>query len=128
MNELDRMARPQPAPLDDPSAQARREVLEDAAAYLEEHLGDAAAPVIELLRRRDALGRAKYGTPLRVHNGRSAALDSLQEAADLLMYTTQGWLERPRQRSAWRRLQAHATRSILEALELRKGELEEEGA
>ena len=34
---------------------------------------------------RDAMGRAKYGTPLRVHNGRAPLVDALQEALDLMV-------------------------------------------
>lgn len=36
-----------------------------------------------LCEERDAMGRAKYGTPLRVNNGREPLVDALQEALDL---------------------------------------------
>jgi hypothetical protein len=38
---------------------------------------------------RDAFGRAKYGTPLRVVNGRDALVEVLQEALDAVAYARQ---------------------------------------
>lgn len=45
-----------------------------------------------LCEERDAMGRAKYGTPLRVHNGREPLVDALQEALDLAVYLHQAML------------------------------------
>mgnify|MGYP000969646827 CR=1 FL=1 len=42
-----------------------------------------------LCEERDAMGRAKYGTALRVHNGRDPLVDALQEALDLAVYLHQ---------------------------------------
>lgn len=41
------------------------------------------------MRERHELGRAKYGTGLRVWNGRDCAVDAYQEALDLAVYLTQ---------------------------------------
>ncbi len=45
--------------------------------------------VIEDMRQRDNIGRAKYGTPLQAHNGRNALFDAYQEALDLVVYLRQ---------------------------------------
>jgi hypothetical protein len=50
--------------------------------------------VIEDMRRRDAAGRAKYGTALQAHNGRDALVDAYQEALDLAVYLRQAIAER----------------------------------
>lgn len=42
----------------------------------------------DMLARHEA-GVAKYGTPLRVWNGRDAVVDAYQEALDLLVYAQQ---------------------------------------
>lgn len=44
--------------------------------------------------QRDALGRAKYGTPLQPHNGRDALVDLYQELLDAVVYTRQAIFER----------------------------------
>lgn len=46
----------------------------------------AVARAIEIGRERDVVGRARYGTPLQVHNGRDHLLDAIAEAADQLVY------------------------------------------
>lgn len=48
--------------------------------------------VIDLCKRKD-MGTAKYGTPLRTNNGRSALLDAYQEALDLCIYLKQLLME-----------------------------------
>lgn len=45
------------------------------------------------MKGRHELGVAKYGTPLRVWNGRDAVVDAYQEALDLAVYAKQA-LER----------------------------------
>lgn len=45
------------------------------------------------MRERHELGVKKYGTPLRVWNGRDPVVDAYQEALDLVVYATQA-LER----------------------------------
>ena len=50
--------------------------------------------VIEDFKRRDAMGRRKYGTTLQSHNGRDAMMDLLQELEDAVMYLKQVMVER----------------------------------
>lgn len=52
------------------------------------------AAVRDDLLRREALGKAKYGTSLQPHNGRDALLDAYEEALDLAVYLKQAILER----------------------------------
>lgn len=54
--------------------------------------------VIADMQERDRIGTAKYGTPLRVHNGRDALLDAYQEALDLVVYLRQVIEERQQER------------------------------
>jgi hypothetical protein len=49
--------------------------------------------LVELIRQRTALGKAKYGTVLRTRNGRDATMDALQEALDMCQYLTQRVME-----------------------------------
>jgi hypothetical protein len=49
--------------------------------------------VIADMRERDAIGRERYGTPLRASNGRDAILDAYQEALDLRVYLEQARAE-----------------------------------
>jgi len=51
--------------------------------------------LVELIRERDAMGRQKYGTPLRVWDGRDAIADPLQEALDLLVYLQRALMRVP---------------------------------
>lgn len=46
------------------------------------------------LRRRERLGRERYGTPLQAHNGRDALRDAYEEALDLACYLRQAIEER----------------------------------
>ena len=60
-------------------------------------IGNGHVIVTELLKdilARDGMGREKYGTSLRVGNGRDALNDSLQEALDLCFYLKQAIMER----------------------------------
>lgn len=50
--------------------------------------------VIEDMRARDYVGRARYGTALRPHNGRDALWDAYEEALDLCAYLRQAIAER----------------------------------
>lgn len=56
-----------------------------------------------LCEERDAMGRAKYGTALRVHNGREPLVDALQEALDLAVYLQQAWMRSRDARLWWAR-------------------------
>lgn len=42
--------------------------------------------VMDDMWKRDAMGRRKYGKPLRAHDGRSSLRDAYQEALDLAVY------------------------------------------
>ena len=42
--------------------------------------------VIKDMADRDNLGKAKYGIPLRSHNGRDALVDAYQEVLDMSVY------------------------------------------
>lgn len=57
-------------------------------AVLERH-NLAGGPLWEDMVARDMLGRERYGTPLRVWNGRDAVSDAYQEALDLIVYLEQ---------------------------------------
>jgi hypothetical protein len=50
--------------------------------------------VIEDMRARDNLGRAKYGTPLQWFNGRDPLVDLYQELLDAVVYLKQELMER----------------------------------
>lgn len=54
---------------------------------------DKAHMLREDLKARAEMGRKKYGTMLRVNNGRKALVDLYQEVLDALMYAMQGSLE-----------------------------------
>ena len=49
--------------------------------------------VIKDLEDRRSAGEARYGTPLKAHNGRSALIDAYQEALDLCVYLRQALVE-----------------------------------
>ena len=55
-------------------------------------------PILELviadMRVRDHVGRARYGTPLQVGNGRDVLRDAYEEALDLAAYLRQAIEER----------------------------------
>lgn len=65
-------------------------------------LGTAYQRLADLAEERHAFGRAKYGTPLQVENGRDPLVDALQEALDCMAYTRQHY-ERVRHdaQAAW---------------------------
>jgi hypothetical protein len=50
--------------------------------------------VLKDLRKRAVAGHEKYGTLLRVNNGRDALVDAYEEALDLCMYLKQTLMER----------------------------------
>ncbi len=54
--------------------------------------------VIKDLEDRRRAGIARYGTPLKANNGRSALIDAYQEALDMCIYLRQelaerGWID-----------------------------------
>lgn len=50
--------------------------------------------VIDDMKARDAMGRAKYGTPLQPFNGRKPLQDLYEELLDAVVYTKQELIER----------------------------------
>lgn len=62
-------------------------VLADAALLFEGYPGGEM--VLADMRERDAVGRARYGTPLQPGNGRDALVDAYQEALDCAVYLRQ---------------------------------------
>ncbi len=71
----------QPAPIAQPDVVGSWSlVIADAQAM------DVPADVIDDMRERDTLGRARYGTPLTAGNGRKHLVDAYQEALDLVVY------------------------------------------
>lgn len=51
--------------------------------------------VIEDMRQRDQLGRARYGTPVQVNNGRDSLRDLYEELLDAVVYCRQVMEENP---------------------------------
>lgn len=49
--------------------------------------------VLNDMRERDRVGRARYGTPLTADNGRDQLVDAYQEALDKAAYLRAAWLE-----------------------------------
>ena len=45
--------------------------------------------VVQDMKARDMLGRARYGTPLQAHNGRMALQDAYEEILDAAVYLRQ---------------------------------------
>ncbi len=50
--------------------------------------------VLELIEERVGQQEERYGTKLRINNGRDAIYDALQEAIDCVFYLTQALMER----------------------------------
>ena len=50
--------------------------------------------VVKDLKERAGMGKERYGTYLKTHNGRDALWDAYQEALDLCMYLRQELAER----------------------------------
>jgi len=102
---------PQPSPTSDDAGPEVWPALLDEVALSPE--------LRALCEERDAMGRAKYGTPLRVHNGREPLVDALQEALDLAVYLHQAvWrVEGPARRRRMCRLRNHALDLAQELLE-----------
>lgn len=75
-------AQPEPAP------QGDGESVTDEAVR---RLGDC--EVSRMLIARREMGRAKYGTELRTHNGRDPWVDCLQEILDAIVYAVQANME-----------------------------------
>lgn len=51
------------------------------------------AVLADITARRE-VGKVKYGTELRAHNGRDPLVDAYQEALDLVVYLKQALMER----------------------------------
>lgn len=65
------------------------------------------AAVIADMHERNAIGTAKYGTPLCVGDGRDALVDAYQEALDLAVYLKKAILERDEARAQSAALRSH---------------------
>jgi len=120
-DELDQLASRQAQPI----PHAGEAVVVHAAAYVR-HMFDGrdGRELARLLRLRSATGVSEYGTELQTRNGRSAAIDALQEASDLVMYTTQGVLEADQtNRLEWWALRAEAAKVARQALILARADL-----
>ena len=50
--------------------------------------------VINDMNARSEMGERKYGTKLRINNGRDSLMDAYQEALDLVMYLKQAIMDR----------------------------------
>lgn len=72
------------------------------------------------IRERDKAGETKYGTRLRLRNGRNAKVDLYQELLDAVVYATQSYFEQPPPRDPHAR--SRIDRLIVEA-ELVRAEL-----
>lgn len=124
-DELEACALPQPHPIpnDGPA------VVVAAAAHVRAVLAvdRDGRDLARILRLRSAIGRKEYGIELQAHNGRSAAVDALQEALDMLMYAKQGELEAGALGDGshldWHLLASDAARAAQRALYLRREEL-----
>lgn len=60
--------------------------------YLKQKYSHESVPLVELIKQRDAFGRAKYGQPLMSQDGRNGVEDARQEAGDLLQYAYKVYL------------------------------------
>lgn len=58
-----------------------------------ESLSEVKAQLLADMAERDQLGRARYGTPLQPHNGRSPLVDVYQEVLDAVVYLRQALYE-----------------------------------
>jgi len=61
---------------------------------------NVSAELADALRRRSVEGARKYGTVLKTHNGRNAAIDCYQELLDAIVYAHQAALEHEADREA----------------------------
>lgn len=78
MNQTDDLNRPQPPP-----AAGTGPAIWDILVIAD---GNFDADLVAVMRERDAVGAAKYGTRLYANNGRDMLTDAFQEALDLLVY------------------------------------------
>lgn len=83
--------RPQPAPIPNGGTPVWDLVIDDVTGFYNAAVN---ADVKADMRARDALGRARYGTPLQTNNGRNALQDAYEEALDLVVYLRQAIEER----------------------------------
>lgn len=97
-------------------------VVDRAIAEVSAQLGTRAAPLVALLRERDAKGRATYGTPLQPFNGRDAMQDTAEEGGDMTAYLMQAVMEHPGHpaRERLRRLLFRTMELTAEVLEMQR--------
>ena len=75
--------------------------INEAELILKDFMKDIADLVIEDIKKRKKMGKAKYGVPLRAHNGRNALQDAYEEAQDLSLYLKQRLVEEERLDKLW---------------------------
>ena len=85
------------------------------AGILERH-PDLPAGLLADMRARDALGRERYGTPLREWNGRDAIADAYQESLDLVAYLEQARLRMWSEARAGEGFAGKPSRVVIEAI------------
>lgn len=76
--------------------------------------------VIEDMKARDAVGRARYGTPLQPHNGRDSLVDAYEEKLDDVVYMKNAIIEQKKLKADLARLEnendkLRETNALLEA-------------
>jgi len=98
--DLGPATRPQPAPTPNGHRPVWETVLADlqsfhaaAPAAALAALGDVPADLAADMAARDALGRARYGTPLQPFNGRDSFADCYQELLDAIVYARQALID-----------------------------------
>jgi hypothetical protein len=69
--------------------------------------------VVADMAERDAMGRARYGVPLAVWNGRDPVVDAYQEVLDAIVYLRQACERMGPMPSGW----SHSPQYVLKSLE-----------
>lgn len=85
----------QPAPLRNAHPAAWPLVIEDVEDSSDADIALIRRLLIQDMKERDQVGRARYGVPLQPFNGRDMLLDAYQEALDLCVYLRAAVEERP---------------------------------
>lgn len=91
-----RANRPEPDPLHNSGDDIWPMVIEEAKSLrLDSQSGGVWDTIIQDMEERNAIGTAKYGTPLQAFNGRDPLVDAYQEELDSIVYLRQYFHERP---------------------------------
>ncbi len=106
----------QPAPIPNQREPVVESAIRAVVSFHDDWALSHANEICAFLRRRDELGRAKYGTSLQAGNGRDAARDAAEECADLIQYLEQKVQESPTNtRWKWESMRDRAI-SLLDAI------------